>query len=311
MSLLLQKILRRAAACGGRDALLLTESGIVMGLSSVRLIHRRGIKQAGNKREYGRIRVLDVTIEDQNAPHSARHAWSWRMLAGLCLAWVFILAFFHSFPAADIAFSSLFCQAKDAAADGCNLFPARNHWLTGAFRPLFYWVPVGALVVMVTDIAWQYARNRWADRDRMRGEVLALAAYLVGPILIVNGLLKAYSGRPRPVDATLFGGNLDFVAAGDLSGACMSNCSFVSGEAAAAGWLLCLIPLLRGRFRHIVAALVIDVSLAAPFLRVVMGSHFLSDAILGWLIGAMSLPALFALHAAFPRGISATLDRLR
>jgi lipid A 4'-phosphatase len=91
----------------------------------------------------------------------------------------------------------------------------------------------------------------------------------------------------------------------------MSNCSFVSGEAAAAGWLLCLIPLLRGRFRHIVAALIIDVSLAAPFLRVVMGSHFLSDAILGWLIGAMSLPALFALHAAFPRGISATLDRLR
>jgi len=255
--------------------------------------------------------VLDVTIEDQNAAPSARDGWSWRLLLGLCLAWIFIFAFFHSFPAADIAFSSLFCTAKDDSQGGCDLFPARNHWLTGAFRPLFYWVPVGSLIVMAADIAWQYGRNRWADRDRLRGEVFALAAYLVGPILIVNGLLKAYSGRPRPVDATLFGGSLDFVAAGDFSGACMSNCSFVSGEAAAAGWLLCLIPLLRGPWRHIIAALIIDIAFAAPFLRVVMGSHFLSDAILGWLIGAMSLPALFALHAVFPRGISATLDRLR
>jgi hypothetical protein len=123
--------------------------------------------------------------------------------------------------------------------------------------------------------------------------------------------LKAYSGRPRPVDVTLFGGDMGFAAVGDFSGACISNCSFVSGEAAAAGWLLCLIPLLRGPFRHILAALLIDISVAAPFLRVVMGSHFLSDAILGWLIGAMSLPALAASLAAMPRGISATLDRLR
>jgi lipid A 4'-phosphatase len=255
--------------------------------------------------------VLDVTIEDQNAPSSARNAWSWRLLVGLCLAWIVIFAFFHSFPAADIAVSSLFCRAKDAAAGGCDLFPARNHWLTGTFRPLFYWVPVAALVVMAADIAWQFARNRWADRERLGDELVALAAYLIGPILIVNGLLKAYSGRPRPVDASFFGGSLDFVAAGDFSGACLSNCSFVSGEAAAAGWLLCLIPLLRGPWRHIGAALIIDISLAAPFLRVVMGSHFLSDALLGWLIGAMSLPALVALHAVFPRGISATLDRLR
>jgi lipid A 4'-phosphatase len=255
--------------------------------------------------------VPDVTLGDERAPAAEPERWSWRLLAGLCLAWIFVFAFFHSFPAADIAASSLFCEARDAAAAGCDLFPARQHWLTTTFRPLFYWVPVGALIVMVADIAWQYARNRWADGERLRGEVFALAAYLIGPILLVNGLLKAYSGRPRPVDATLFGGGLDFVAVGDFSGACQSNCSFVSGEAAAAGWLLCLIPLLRGRFRNILAALIIDVSLAAPFLRVVMGSHFLSDAILGWLIGAMSLPALVALHAALPRGISATLDRLR
>lgn len=254
--------------------------------------------------------MVDVTRQNRDAPPVAAKP-PLRLLAALCIGWVFLFAFFHSFPAADVAVSSLFCVKQDLAGSACDLFPARNHWLTAVFRPIFYWIPVGALVVMLADIAWQYFRNGWADRGRLRGEVFALAAYLVGPIVLVNGLLKAYSGRPRPVDATLFGGDLDFVAAGDFSGACLSNCSFVSGEAAAAGWLLCLIPLLRGPFRHLLAALLIDISIAAPLLRVVMGSHFLSDALLGWLIGAMSLPALVALHALLPRGISATLDRLR
>lgn len=252
-----------------------------------------------------------MTIENQKALVAERGGWSPRLLAGLCLAWLVVFAFFHSFPAADIAASSLFCRARDAALPACDVFPARNHWLTAVFRPLFYWIPIGALIVMLGDIAWQYARNGWSDRNRLRMEIVALGAYLAGPVILVNGLLKAYSGRPRPVDATLFGGHLGFVPVGDFSGACLSNCSFVSGEAAAAGWLLCLIPLLRGRSRHVVAALIIDISVAAPLLRVAMGSHFLSDAMLGWLIGAISLPALAALHALLPKGISATLDRLR
>jgi lipid A 4'-phosphatase len=252
-----------------------------------------------------------VTKMDQDAPATGQDVWSLRVLAWLCIAWIFVFAFFYSFPAIDIAASSLFCTAKVAGQTGCDLFPARNHWLTVAFRPIFYWVPIGALVLMLGDIAWQRMRNGWANRDRLRVEILALAAYLLGPILLVNGVLKAYSGRPRPIDSTLFGGSLDFMAVGDFSGACLSNCSFVSGEAAAAGWLLCLVPLIRGRHRHILAALVIDISFAAPLLRVAMGSHFLSDAVLGWLIGAMSVPALVLLLAKLPRGISATLDRLR
>lgn len=255
--------------------------------------------------------MLGVTTGDQDGSSSTPSPRPFRPFTVLCLGWVLVFAFFHSFPGADIAASSLFCTKQAAGQAACDLFPARSHWLTAAFRPLFYWIPIGALAVMAADIVRQYASNGRADRDRLRGEVFALAAYLIGPIILVNGLLKAYSGRPRPVDATLFGGHLDFVAVGDFSGACTSNCSFVSGEAAAAGWLLCLIPLLRGRSRHILAALLIDISLAAPFLRVVMGSHFLSDAMLGWLIGAASQPALVVLFALLPKGISATLDRLR
>lgn len=229
----------------------------------------------------------------------------------LCLAWIALFVFFRSTPSADVALSSLFCVGHAADATACDVFPARDHWLTGIFRPLFYWAPIGALAVMAGDVAMQYVRNGWTDRDRIRGEVLAIAAYLVGPILIVNAWLKTYSGRPRPIDVTLFGGDLSFVRVGDFTGACMSNCSFVSGEAAAAGWLICLIPLVHGRFRNLIVALMIDVSLAAPLLRVAMGAHFMSDALLGWLIGVASMPLLIVLLAVLPKGISATLDRVR
>lgn len=206
----------------------------------------------------------------------------------------------------------MFCAGSGADGAMCSVFPVRDHWLTGAFRLVFYWAPVVALFVMAADIALQYARHGWTGNDRMRGEILAIAAYLIGPILIVNGWLKAFSGRPRPVDVSIFGGDLSFIAVGDFGGTCAANCSFVSGEAAAAGWLLCLLPLLpRGKFRYLIAALMIDISIAAPFLRVAMGAHFLSDALLGWLIGVASMPLLIVLLSVVPKGKSVTLDRVR
>lgn len=233
-----------------------------------------------------------------------------RILLWLSTAWLVLFALFHSFPAIDTAASSLLCRADAATSAVCDLFPARGHWLTGYFRLIFYWIPIGACVLLALDIAWHQTRNAWRDRTRLRAELLALLAYAVGPILFVNGLLKAYSGRPRPDDTTLFGGSLDFVAVGDFTGACLSNCSFVSGEAAAAGWLLWMIPLLHGRFRYLLAALIIDISIATPLLRVAMGGHFLSDVVLGWLIGAASVPALAVMSNVLLRRKTATLDRL-
>ena len=81
----------------------------------------------------------------------------------------------------------------------------------------------------------------------------------------------------------------------------MSNCSFVSGEAAAAGWMLCLALWIQGQFRKALIAALVTVSVVASLLRVVMGAHFLSDVMLGWLIGAASLPALVALSFVLPR----------
>ena len=146
-----------------------------------------------------------------------RHA---RTAALLSLAWIVLFYLFHRSPSIDIAFSSMFCISDGPDGSVCSVFPAREHWLTGTFRPIFYWAPIAALVIMAVDLALQYARHGWTNSDRMRGEILAIAAYLIGPILIVNGWLKAYSGRPRPIDVSIFGGDLHFVPVGDFGGAC-------------------------------------------------------------------------------------------
>ena len=80
-----------------------------------------------------------------------------------------------------------------------------------------------------------------------------------------------------------FGGWLPFIEAGTKTDYCASNCSFISGEASTAGWLMCLALMLAVRRRWGFAAAVAAVSVVMASLRVVFGAHYMSDAVLGYL----------------------------
>ncbi|HEY0122684.1 MAG TPA: phosphatase PAP2 family protein [Rhizobium sp.] len=163
-------------------------------------------------------------------------------------------------------------------------------------RGIFFQLPYLAASVLCWMLiqCWQ---QHGATFKRMRACNLkiALGSLLLGPVLIVNLWLKAFSGRPRPRQTDLFGGTLDFVHAGSFAGKCVSNCSFVSGEAAAAGWLFCLIFIIPQPARTALAAPIVVVSILIPALRVAFGSHYLSDAVLGWLSSLVIFFALVAL----------------
>ncbi|WP_258161556.1 phosphatase PAP2 family protein [Rhizobium sp. TH2] len=233
-------------------------------------------------------------------------------LARCLLAWLVIFVFFRNLPGLDLGVTTLFC--RDVATSSgllCEGFAARKSGVAAAFRSLFYWIPVLAPLALLANIAWTGLRSGCADRETLRSKAILIGGFLLGPVLIVNGLLKTFSGRPRPHETIEFGGTLPFAAAGDFSGACIANCSFVSGEAASAGWLICLLPLLKGRFRTVLAAVIIDISIATPLLRVAMGGHYPSDVALGWIIGLASPAALSLLLIFRPTRISATLERAR
>ena len=107
-----------------------------------------------------------------------------------------------------------------------------------------------------------------------------LSTLLVGPLLLVNIILKDHWGRPRPNAVDLFGGDSPYVAVWRITNYCDTNCSFVSGETATAFWLMAL-ALVVPRASALPAAIVTAVYAAILSAnRIAFGGHFLSDVLI-------------------------------
>jgi membrane-associated phospholipid phosphatase len=130
----------------------------------------------------------------------------------------------------------------------------------------------------------------------VRAAAYLTTAYLLGPGLLVNGILKTYWGRPRPAQVIEFGGTLPFVNWWDPGGTCASNCSFISGEAAAAAWLFGAAMLAPPRWRPLTMSLAAAFFVMTCVLRVAAGGHFVTDVVIG---GLSSVIVLLALRPLF------------
>jgi lipid A 4'-phosphatase len=131
-----------------------------------------------------------------------------------------------------------------------------------------------------------------------RVAIFLLATLIAAPGLIANALFKPYWGRPRPAEVTAFGGSLDFVPWWSPFGGCDSNCSFVSGEAASAFWLLAVAVVLPQQYRVAAVTAAIVYGLAVGVLRVAMGGHFPSDVLFA---GVFTALAIWLLHGVIFR----------
>lgn len=228
------------------------------------------------------------------------------LLIFVIISAVLVVGTANALPSYDLSVSSFFCkrtaaEPEDLLLRACAGFPAAADPFFRAIRQILFYVPPAALVLLVLDLSRTGLLRTTNGLERARHEFYAIAAYLLGVVLIVNMILKATSGRPRPHESLPFGGDMMFVPAGDFTGACTQNCSFVSGEAAAAGWLICLLPLIGGKYRRPITIALVAISVATPFLRVAMGGHFVSDVMLGWLVGAASFPMVIVAIATFSR----------
>lgn len=135
-----------------------------------------------------------------------------------------------------------------------------------------------------------------------------LATLTIGPGLLVNGLLKSYWGRPRPVQTDVFGGDWTFMPAWVPGGACVSNCSFVSGESASSMWLVALAFVVPARERLIVALVALAWGGVMSVNRIFFGGHFLSDVLIAWALVAAVIVAgwrVFLAGAAAERSAAA------
>ncbi len=167
-------------------------------------------------------------------------------------------------------------------------FQTQHGWLGWIYRlaPLPSLLLAGVALVTLVVAAW----SRWARR-RWRAAAFLVALMALGPGLLVNGILKDYTGRPRPYQVEAFGGRLPYRQALQL-GPPGEGYSFPSGHAAVAFYLMApFFVCWRTRRRCAWAVLGLGVAwgLLVGVVRMLQGGHFASDVL--WAAGVVYLLA--------------------
>ena len=139
-----------------------------------------------------------------------------------------------------------------------------------------------------------------ADRTAARS-VFLLASLALGPGLLVNGVLKENSHRPRPEQTVEFGGPWRFRPYEDFDGECRRNCSFVSGEVAASAWTLAPALLAPPPFRVLAVGAALAFTAATGALRMSFGGHYLSDVLLAALFTFLIVLGLYRWYLGRPK----------
>ena len=169
---------------------------------------------------------------------------------------------------------------------------AHYFYLQGYFikAPLFAWSTtlIAALVITTCTSATVVFVVSWL-RGRKSTLIAALFIMLcfgLGPGLLVNGILKADWGRPRPHQTEyISAGTSSYVRVWDMSDQCSHNCSFVAGDSSAALTFIAFAFLpLALRWRRVIVVLSLSYFIYNGLLRIISGSHYLSDVLIGALL---------------------------
>lgn len=113
-------------------------------------------------------------------------------------------------------------------------------------------------------------------------------ALLIGPVLIVNSVMKEFSGRARPREVVQFGGEKNFTPAFVIANQCNRNCSFVSGHSSAGFYFVSLALILKGWRRRAVFWSAIFSGGVIGLVRIIQGGHFLSDVVFSFVFVYLS-----------------------
>lgn len=199
---------------------------------------------------------------------------------------------FVAWPGLDLSAAGLFAEA-----DG-------HFWgdtpVGRGFRRAFETLPFMILI----GYAALYALRRfggvrlWAPNGA--GLIVMAASLALGPGLLVNTVLKDHSHRPRPAQVDLFGGPDAFRPFYRFDGACIRNCSFVSGEGSTAFWTIAPALLVPLAYRAPAVAAALLFGALTGLLRMAFGGHFLSDTVFGALLTWLVILTCWRLAAILP-----------
>lgn len=216
------------------------------------------------------------------------HTLSRRLVLASLFGLLAASALFLSFPQIDLWVSRAFA---DPLVGG---FPISHQPLWQDLRAFFILTTDGTVLLLLGLLIHNMFRP-CCTIGSARAQAFVVAAYILGPGLVANGIFKSFWGRARPRSIAEFGAQLQFSPPVLPADQCSSNCSFVSGEASSAATVaLAVIMLLwprlgpRGRSAASMGALIYVMT--ASGLRVAFGGHFLSDTVFAVLMMGALVP---------------------
>lgn len=251
----------------------------------------------GKRNHYKRVGSLSPKSKTQPILYWKEPA-RW-FLAVVALS-ILVLFWFRANPSIELAYADSFflpyaCSDGVTRYDGflprCGAFVLRASEGLNWVRDVGFRIPVIAMILLVAWAFWPPAPGQPKTVADLSLPSLGILSVLLGPLLTVNMILKPVFGRPRPGQVDWFGGEWTYTLPGELGGQCSGNCSFASGEAASAFWMLWIIPFLPPRWRWVMGIAILLLATGVSALRMAFGGHFLSDVVMG---GFVSLIAVCA-----------------
>jgi lipid A 4'-phosphatase len=194
--------------------------------------------------------------------------------------------------------------ALDLATARLFYSPAEDHWPFGAEMPwsLLYkmapWITASLVLGAMAALLVSFARKR---EEWRREATLVLLTLVLGPGLLVNGVLKDHWNRPRPRDLVEFGGPWHYAAAplrgeGGKSFPC-GHCSV--GFLYGVGWWIWRRRRPRLAAGTLAAGLAVGTALGIG--RIAAGGHFASDVVWSAYIAFGLAHILHSHPISFPR----------
>ena len=207
-------------------------------------------------------------------------------LALVLLPFFLLLAALLAWPTLDLAVTTVFYTPEKG-------FEATTLWPFQTLHGIAYYGArvFGVALVLGLLAAWKkpflaLPRKAW---------FFLFLCLVIGPGLVANVIFKDHWGRARPHQIAEFGGTGSFSPPLQMSAACQTNCSFVSGDGAFGFFLPSLAYVIAPRRSRRVFWSGMVLGAVFGTARIAMGAHFLSDVLFAALFMLLTSALLHAL----------------
>ena len=195
----------------------------------------------------------------------------------IILSVLVLLAIFLTIgPSFDLFITSFFYK-------GNNQFFLQSYYtITVLFRDIL--LPIILIYILVLPIASKLTliKKIFFNYSFLLKDIIFIwIIFFINLIIVINLFFKTFWGRARPEDVLQLGGKFNFSPWYQISDACASNCSFVSGDAAV-GFSIIILSFVTKNIKYTYLSIIFGSLLG--LIRIAEGGHFVSDIVFSAII---------------------------